>query len=719
MIVKFKRGMKLWKSLVCVLMMVMLLPIGVPIHKVYAATDSGYVTVSPSVIVGNYKELVKAIDEAEDGDAIGISSNICIEGAAVLGNSEKRLTLLRMAEYGYIHVYDSGIVKFKNITFDGNSSIYDNGYIPMIQANGKVDFENVIFQNCYNQWAGGAIVVESGEVNITGCHFTNNQAGEGGHIVVHSSAHVKATDSIFENGVSTRGGGAAKIESSYETNGKIEFVACKIFENQARYGGAIANKGSVKITDSIIYGNRAETGADFLNYSGSLFEMDSIEELVGLYTTDGIRPLKWENDYVDKAYIEGDIEKENPLSAMKLIYEKVSQEADSEMENPENNTGNTDKTPNDDNSQDGQQTENNDSSTDGGNNNNSENKDDFSDNNSANGDSTENESKGDSQSEDKQGEQNQLPSDVTDSEQNKPSDSNANENDSDNNTAADSDSNTENGNTENDSKENQDKQDNQGDLANNGGSSSDSGKKDSENGNSNVSNVPVESGNQIDNPNIDKPNTGNEGSASELKPEENKQHGGTVNNENQGGTLAGNASNNQNQSNNIVADNGNNTVNKYPSDNINGGSGSSTGNGNASNNTFQSEGNVSIQPEDSNDSGSSDKEGTAAITNNSQTTASDSNNGNSSKEPTVMKKKVIKKLTITAKKGKRKITGKTVKKAIVKVKIGKKTYKVKSNAKGKFVIELKGKTKLKKGQKIKITISKTGYKTKHKTYKVK
>ena len=719
MIVKFKRGMKLWKSLVCVLMMVMLLPIGVPIHKVYAATDSGYVTVSPSVIVGNYKELVKAIDEAEDGDAIGISSNICIEGAAVLGNSEKRFTILRMAEYGYIHVYDSGIVKFKNITFDGNSSIYDNGYIPMIQANGKVDFENVIFQNCYNQWAGGAIVVESGEVNITGCHFTNNQAGEGGHIVVHSSAHVKATDSIFENGVSTRGGGAAKIESSYETNGKIEFVACKIFENQARYGGAIANKGSVKITDSIIYGNRAETGADFLNYSGSLFEMDSIEELVGLYTTDGIRPLKWENDYVDKAYIEGDIEKENPLSAMKLIYEKVSQEADSEMENPENNTGNTDKTPNDDNSQDGQQTENNDSSTDGGNNNNSENKDDFSDNNSANGDSTENESKGDSQSEDKQGEQNQLPSDVTDSEQNMPSDSSANENDSDNNTAADLDSNTENGNTENDSKENQDKQDNQGDLANNGGSSSDSGKKDSENGNSNVSNVPVESGNQIDNPNIDKPNTGNEGSASELRPEENKQHGGTVNNENQGGTLAGNASNNQNQSNNIVADNGNNTVNKYPSDNINGGSGSSTGNWYASNNTFQSEGNVSIQPEDSNDSGSSDKEGTAAITNNSQTTASDSNNGNSSKEPTVMKKKVIKKLTITAKKGKRKITGKTVKKAIVKVKIGKKTYKVKSNAKGKFVIELKGKTKLKKGQKIKITISKTGYKTKHKTYKVK
>lgn len=78
MIVKFKRGMKLWKSLVCVLMMVMLLPIGVPIHKVYAATGSGYVTVSPSVIVGNYKELVKAIDEAEDGDAIGISSNICM-----------------------------------------------------------------------------------------------------------------------------------------------------------------------------------------------------------------------------------------------------------------------------------------------------------------------------------------------------------------------------------------------------------------------------------------------------------------------------------------------------------------------------------------------------------------------------------------------------------------------------------------------------------------
>lgn len=719
MIAKFKCGTKSRNFLICVLIVAMLLIIGVPSHKVYAATgvDSEHVTVSPSVIVGSYKELVRAIDEARDGDVIGIGSNICIEEAAVLGNSEKRLTLLRMAEFGYIHVYDSGIVEFKNITFDGNSSIYDNGYIPMIQVNGKVDFEDVIFQNCYNQWAGGAIIAESGEVNIIRCHFTNNQAGEGGHIVVHSSAHVKATNSIFENGVSTRGGGVARIESSYDANGEIEFVACKMFENQARYGGAIANKGSVKITDSIIYGNTAETGADFLNYSGSSFDMDSIEELVELYATDGIRPLKWENDYIDKAYIEGDIDKDNPLSAMRLKYEKITQENDADKDNTEI----TDKTSNNDDTKDKTQDENNDnkndSLTDSGNKDivdNTENKNDISTNNPINGNSNiENESKGDNQSEGKQGEQNQSPSDVTDLEQNKPSDSSASGNNSDNSTAADLDSNTENGNTENDNKENQDKQDNQGDLVNNGGSSSDSGKKDSENGNSNVSNVPAESGNQTDNPNIDKPNTGNEGFASDLKPEDNKQSGSTVNNENQGSISTGDTGNNNNNSinpNKPVVDNGNDAASNNSSENTNNGSGSSTGNTNINTGTSQSGENVSPKPEDSKDFVSSDKE---------ETVASDSDNGDTTKKTTVTKKKAIKKLTITAKKGKRKITGKTIKKATVKVKIGKKTYKVKSNAKGKFTIKLKGKAKLKKGQKIKVTISKTGYKAKSKTYKVK
>lgn len=81
-------------------------------------------------------------------------------------------------------------------------------------------------------------------------------------------------------------------------------------------------------------------------------------------------------------------------------------------------------------------------------------------------------------------------------------------------------------------------------------------------------------------------------------------------------------------------------------------------------------------------------------------------------------KKSISVLKLTKyKKGAKKISGKTIGKATVKISVGKKTYKAKSNGKGTFTIKLK--TKLKKKASIKMTVSKSGYKTKSKTFKVK
>ena len=78
--------------------------------------------------------------------------------------------------------------------------------------------------------------------------------------------------------------------------------------------------------------------------------------------------------------------------------------------------------------------------------------------------------------------------------------------------------------------------------------------------------------------------------------------------------------------------------------------------------------------------------------------------------------KTIKTIKVTAKKNTKKITVKSIKKASVKIKIGKKSYKGKTNKKGTAVIKT---AKLKKGTKVKVTISKSGYKTKSKTIKVK
>ena len=73
-------------------------------------------------------------------------------------------------------------------------------------------------------------------------------------------------------------------------------------------------------------------------------------------------------------------------------------------------------------------------------------------------------------------------------------------------------------------------------------------------------------------------------------------------------------------------------------------------------------------------------------------------------------KKTISILKVSkCKKGMKVVKGKTISKANVKVTVNGKAYKtVKSNAKGNFAVKTK---KLKAGQKIKVTVSKSGYKT--------
>ena len=81
-------------------------------------------------------------------------------------------------------------------------------------------------------------------------------------------------------------------------------------------------------------------------------------------------------------------------------------------------------------------------------------------------------------------------------------------------------------------------------------------------------------------------------------------------------------------------------------------------------------------------------------------------------------KKTIKTLKLTSyKKNAKKIKGKTEKTATVKVKVGSKTYTVKAGKNGVFGVSLK--KKLKKGNKIVVTVTKSGYKTLKKTFKVK
>lgn len=84
----------------------------------------------------------------------------------------------------------------------------------------------------------------------------------------------------------------------------------------------------------------------------------------------------------------------------------------------------------------------------------------------------------------------------------------------------------------------------------------------------------------------------------------------------------------------------------------------------------------------------------------------------------VSQKKTISKLKLTKyKKGSRKIVGKTIKNATVKLTVNKKTYTVQSSKNGAFTVKLKKKLKYK--NKIKVSVSKLNYKKKSIIYKVK
>lgn len=92
--------------------------------------------------------------------------------------------------------------------------------------------------------------------------------------------------------------------------------------------------------------------------------------------------------------------------------------------------------------------------------------------------------------------------------------------------------------------------------------------------------------------------------------------------------------------------------------------------------------------------------------------------GETTKETTNTTKKKITVLKLTKyKKATKKIKGKTVKTATVVVKVGGKKYTVKSTKTGAFTVNLK--KKLKKGNKISVTVKKSGYTTKTKSFKVK
>lgn len=280
-------------------------------------------------IVSNYADLRSTMEQAVNGDTIGIDGAIFInDGSETFGYGDKHITIQRVSEDACIEVDQGGAVTICNITFDGDKESFEYGtvLVPAFRIRSNANFEGVTIKNCLAGTWGTAIQVHSGTVNINNCTLTNNRSlSSGGHIAMINDAVVNIHNSILTYGSATNMGGAI----SNETNvGILNIVSSTISQNTAEYyGGAIRNHGVLTATDSLFYANEADIGKDFANAIGSTIQIAPISELVSTYEKVGIKPIEWGTEDGSARQHGG-----YTYTFMTLIYEEITKEEPTEPE---------------------------------------------------------------------------------------------------------------------------------------------------------------------------------------------------------------------------------------------------------------------------------------------------------------------------------------------------------------------------------------------------
>lgn len=314
---KTTKRMKLWVVLALVISLVAVQTVQI----IAEASEEGSEASGVSVTVSSISELIDAVENAADGDVIGIDSKISIDTNVGQIGSEggKHLTIIRMNEGAYFDVSSGGNVTFCNMAFEGNGSKVI-GNMSMFYVLGTLNLNSVVVKNCSTaNGNGGAVYVDmTGTLNADQAVFDRNAGYRGGHIYATGTAFLR--NCILKNGRASTEGGAAM--SSH--NGALDMSGCKVYGNAASTsGGGIHNNAAATLTRCAVFANTAFAGADIANDTGvTAFRMDSIADSLSLYEEDGITPVEWVLDCengTDGLTFPFDVS--NPNSLMKLVYE--------------------------------------------------------------------------------------------------------------------------------------------------------------------------------------------------------------------------------------------------------------------------------------------------------------------------------------------------------------------------------------------------------------
>lgn len=295
--------------------------------------------------VNTFADLQSAIDMAQDGDEIKITSDIKLnQGAYVAGKNiiidGGNNKLDRSDWYNSVFVVEEdAILTLKNIVIDGGAKGFEVDYeavtftnynIPIVSGSDssdpKVNLSAIItkgtlvtdgmeINNNYSATAGSGIRVISGKIDVKNSSFEHNRSNHGGAIYVGSELKsnqteypiesIKITDSEFSKNYSTGSGGAIYFYNT--TDVKID--GSKFYDNVTTqssgygYGGAIIfNKQSsaaskkglnfiqAKINDCEFVGNWCgNDGFAIQNYDAELETTNSIfKENIGVHPSSSV-----------------------------------------------------------------------------------------------------------------------------------------------------------------------------------------------------------------------------------------------------------------------------------------------------------------------------------------------------------------------------------------------------------------------------------------------
>ena len=305
-----RKQTKLKKILLVFVLIGALLGVQVMEIAAYAAeTDTG--TVEPVEVCSNFTQLYIAVNNAKDGDVIGIDSAIYIQNdPKTIGTDDKHVTIIRMNEKASFQVSTNEPCTFKNLTLDGNG-ITSNASIVEVYASGA-DFENVTFQNCVCRYASGAVMIYGKNNTFTNCTFQNNSGGTGGHLCIANDAVVTITGCNFISGSATKGGAIYRMNSG-TIGAWVTIEQSKIYGNSAsESGGGIYTEDVVVARNAKIFGNTAPLGEDITDTPYTSVQIhNDLETLQQIYADENIKVNGWTitlDDVTGNRYVKLDYE---------------------------------------------------------------------------------------------------------------------------------------------------------------------------------------------------------------------------------------------------------------------------------------------------------------------------------------------------------------------------------------------------------------------------